>query len=133
MTSKAQRENAKPITDSKIHTTTVRIPSELHNEVKAVVDGGAFGTFNELLVAAVQNLLKALREKVVDQQFACMAEDENYQKAAINLYNLFENSAREEHARAAGQSVTQIENARSEDLNRIALLSNSQPSIKDRG
>src|SRR6266478_2375231 len=105
MTSKAQRENAKHITDSKIHTTTVRIPSALHKEVKAVVDGGAFGTFNELLVAAVQNLLKALREKVVDQQFACMAEDENYQKVAINLYNLFENSALEEHTRAAGQSA----------------------------
>jgi Arc/MetJ-type ribon-helix-helix transcriptional regulator len=131
MTSKAQRENANPITDSKIHTTTVRIPSELHNEVKTVLDGGAFGSFNELLVAAVQNLLKAHRERAVDQQFARMAEDENYQKVAINLYNLFENSALEEHARAAGQSAAEAAKTLwSEDLDRAALLSTPRPSVK---
>jgi len=134
MTPKAQRENANPITDNKIHTTTVRIPSELHTEVRAVLDEGAFGSFNELLVAAVQNLLKVRRERAVDQQFARMAEDENYQKVAINLYNLFENSALEEHAREAGQSATQAaETLWSEDLDQAALLSAPRPSVKAGG
>ena len=76
MTPKAQREKVNPTIDSKIHTTTIRIPNELHHEVKIVLDEGAFGSLNELLVAAVQNLLKARRVKAVDQQFARMAEDE---------------------------------------------------------
>jgi len=100
MAPKTQRERAKLITGKRTYTTTVRMPVELHDELKIVLDQGAFGSFNELLVSAVQNLLKALRERAVDQQFARMAEDENYQKVALNLYNLFENSALEEQATA---------------------------------
>jgi Arc/MetJ-type ribon-helix-helix transcriptional regulator len=134
MAPKAQREKANHIIDSKIHTTTVRISNELHNEVKAVLDGGAFGSFNELLVAAVQNLLRARRERAVDQQFAQMAEDENYQKVALNLYNLFENSALEEHARTAGQSAAEVATAMwSEDLDPAGLLSTPRPSVKAGG
>jgi len=134
MTPKAPRENDNSITDTKIHTTTVRIPSELHTEVKAVVDAGVYDNVNQLLVAAVQELLKVLRERAVDQQFARMANDENYQKVAIDLYNLFENSALEEHGTEAGQSAAQaVETLWSEDLDQAALLSAPRPSVKAGG
>ena len=134
MTPKAQREKSNPIIDSKIHMTTVRIPRELHNEVKAVLDEGAFGSFNELLVAAVQNFLKVLRDRAVDAQFARMAEDENYQKVALNLYNLFENSALEEHAKVVGRSAAEAARTLwSEDLERAALLSTPRPIVKAGG
>jgi hypothetical protein len=134
MTPKAQRDKSNPIAYSKIHTTTVRIPSELLNEVKNVLRGDAFDSFNDLLVAAVRHFLKVLRERAVDEQFARMAEDENYQKVALNLYNLFENSALEEHARGAGQSAAQAaETLWSEDLDHAALLSAPRPSVKAGG
>jgi Arc/MetJ-type ribon-helix-helix transcriptional regulator len=133
MTPKAMRVSVNRIQDNKIYTTTVRLPSDLHDEVKSVLKEDAFGSFNELLVAAVENLLRVLREKAVDLQFARMADDENYQKVAINLYNLFENSAAEEHARAPGQSVPQVVNAWSEGLARAAVRSDPRPSIKARG
>jgi Arc/MetJ-type ribon-helix-helix transcriptional regulator len=132
MKAKAQRENRNQIIDIKVHTTTVRIPTELHKEVKAVLEGGAFGNFNELLVAAVQDLLRVRRESAVDQQFAQMAEDENYQKVAINLYNLFENSAVEEHTKAAEQEAAQAAEAVPEEFNRAAF-STALPHLKARG
>lgn len=134
MTTKAQRENRKQGAENKVHTTTVRIPTDLHNEVKAVLKGSTFGNFNELLVAAVKNQLKVLRESAVDRQFAQMAEDENYQKVAINLYNLFEENAVEERTKAAGRSAVQAAEAlRVEEFNRAALFSNARPYVKAGG
>jgi Arc/MetJ-type ribon-helix-helix transcriptional regulator len=116
-----------------MHTTTVRISNELHNEVKAVLDEGAFGSFNELLVTAVRNLLRARRERAVDQQFAQMGEDENYQKVALNLYNLFENSALEENVRTAAQSRAEVAVTWPENLDQTGLLSTPRPSVKAGG
>jgi Arc/MetJ-type ribon-helix-helix transcriptional regulator len=129
MTPKAQRERTKSSVDSKIHTTTVRMPSELYEEVKALLDSGAFGSFNELLVASLKEYLKVIREKALDEQFARMAEDENYQRVALDLYNLFENS--EQHARAA--KATAAEGQWAENLNPVALLSTPRPTIKAGG
>jgi len=105
------------------------MPNELHEEVKALLDSGAFSSFNELLVASLKDYLKVIREKALDEQFARMAKDENYQRVALDLYNLFENS--EQHARAARATVAEGQWA--ENLNPEALLSTPRPTIKAGG
>jgi hypothetical protein len=78
-------------------TTTVRLPRPVYDEAKCVVDtekGGAGNSIslNDLIVTALTAYLKMYKRRQIDAQFACMAEDADYQKEARLLAEEFEQS-----------------------------------------
>jgi hypothetical protein len=78
-------------------TTTVRLPRPVYDQAKCVVEkekGGA-GTsisLNDLIVTAITAYLRMYKRRQIDAQFACMAEDADYQKEARLLAEEFEHS-----------------------------------------
>jgi hypothetical protein len=78
-------------------TTTVRLPRPVYDQAKCVVDAekGVAGnsiSLNDLFVTAITAYLKMYKRRQIDAQFACMAEDADYQKEARLLAEEFEQS-----------------------------------------
>jgi len=80
--------------DSRKTQTTVRLPNQLYEEAKSVVERGAGNadTFNDLVVEALGLYLKLLKRKETDQAFADMRMDADYQKQARSLAAEFEHA-----------------------------------------
>lgn len=81
-------------TESRKVQTTLRLPRPLYCQAKSVVEERIIEveTFNELVVIALRAYLKKLRRIQIDQEFAGMAVDTNYQKDAQILAADFEES-----------------------------------------
>lgn len=64
----------------KIVQSTVRLPEPLYQQVKELLDKGHLdaGSFNEVMVSALRELVRVTQEKLLDAQFAGMATDEKY-------------------------------------------------------
>ena len=74
--------------------TTIRLPRHVYENAKSLLKGKVFDvrTFNELVVSALQTFIKLTKRKQIDQAFAAMAEDTNYQKEARIIASHFEGS-----------------------------------------
>jgi hypothetical protein len=76
-------------------TTTVRLPRPVYEQVKCVVDkrgGEQKISMNDFFVTAIKAYLKMYRRRQIDQAFAGMAEDADYQKEATLIAEEFEYS-----------------------------------------
>jgi len=59
--------------------TTVTLPATLVRRSKRFVEKGVVPSRNALIVAALEYFLAELEEREIDQAFAAMAEDKEYQ------------------------------------------------------
>jgi hypothetical protein len=79
-------------------TTTVRLPKKVYEQARAAVkESKAASSINDFLVEAVEERLRQLREKEIDDAFAAMAQDPDYQRDAVELARSFEKSDWEAH------------------------------------
>ena len=86
-----------PALRAETHTTTVRIPLPVYDQVKCVVEkesrgSGATISLNDLIVSAIKAYLKMYQRRRIDAALAAMAEDADYQKEASLLAEEFEHS-----------------------------------------
>jgi hypothetical protein len=60
--------------------TTLRVPEGLYREVKELMDQHQIEgeSVNDVVVAALQRFVAEVRERLIDAQFADMANDEKY-------------------------------------------------------
>jgi len=74
--------------------TTIRLPRGLYEKAKSLVGERDLdvGTLNELVVAALSAYITMARRRQIDQAFAAMAEDTDYQKEARMIAADFEES-----------------------------------------
>jgi len=74
--------------------TTIRLPRDLYEKAKSFVDKRDLdvGTLNELVVAALSAYMTMAKRRQIDQAFAAMAEDADYQKEARMIAADFEAS-----------------------------------------
>ena len=74
--------------------TTIRLPRPVYEKAKSLLDERVIdiGTFNELVTAALLAFIKMVRRKQIDQAFAAMAEDTDYQKEAQRIAADFEDT-----------------------------------------
>jgi hypothetical protein len=74
-------------------TTTVRLPKRIYEQARAAVkESKVASSINDFLVEAVEERLRQLREKEIDDAFAGMAQDPDYQRDAVALARSFERS-----------------------------------------
>jgi metal-responsive CopG/Arc/MetJ family transcriptional regulator len=67
---------------SKPQTTTVRLPRDLYEKARSVVEADATEarSLNDFIIAAIKTYLKMYERKRIDAAFAGMAQDAGYQK-----------------------------------------------------
>lgn len=70
--------------------TTVTFPRAILERIDRVVTEGAAKNRNELLMMAVEKLLREIEERAIDAAFADMANDPDYQREALRLAAEFE-------------------------------------------
>jgi hypothetical protein len=75
-------------------TTTVRLPRQVYDQAKCLVEKEKGGTgpvasLNDLFVVAIKAYLKMYKRRQIDAAFAAMAEDADYQKEASLLAEEF--------------------------------------------
>ena len=82
---------------SRLQTTTVRLPKNLYDEARSLVEGGQTESrsFNDLMVASLNDKLKQVRRACIDAEFAGMREDAAYQRESQTLAEQFETNDRE--------------------------------------
>jgi hypothetical protein len=72
--------------------TTVRLPKRVYELAKTAVESEAASSFNDFVVQAIEQKLRALSEAEIDAAFAQMAGDDDYQREAVALATEFERS-----------------------------------------
>ncbi len=86
--------------------TTLRLPGTLYAKVKSLIEQGATNSrnFNEFVVEALRAYVRLAMRRRIDQAFAAMAEDTDYQKEAESIAEQFAESDWEalEAARESG-------------------------------
>jgi hypothetical protein len=76
--------------------TTIRLPRGIYDQTKtAIKKSEAVPSFNEFVVQAIKEKLHKLTESEIDEAFAGMANDPDYQRDSIALMKEFEPSDRE--------------------------------------
>ncbi|HZR66195.1 MAG TPA: hypothetical protein VFA85_13660 [Terriglobales bacterium] len=76
-----------------LQTTSVRLPRDLYEQARtAVQQSGIAASMNDFLVEAVEEKLRQIKEQEIDQAFAEMGRDEQYQAEALALTRSFEKS-----------------------------------------
>ena len=79
--------------NAELQATTVRLPRVLYEEARtAVRQAGAAASMNDFLVEAVEEKLRQIREQEIDEAFAEMGQDKQYQAEALALTRSFESS-----------------------------------------
>jgi Arc/MetJ-type ribon-helix-helix transcriptional regulator len=71
---------------------TVDLPRELVERADTVVEQGAARSRNQLITQALEAYLHSLEEAEIDARFEAMAQDEPYQRLALELTQEFERS-----------------------------------------
>jgi hypothetical protein len=85
-------------TTREFQTTTVRLPKRVYEQARAAVkESKVASSINDFLVEAVEERLRQLREKEIDDAFAAMAQDPDYQRDAVAMARSFETSDWEAH------------------------------------
>lgn len=72
--------------------TTVTLPANLVKRSERFVEKGVIPSRNALIVAALEYFLAELEEREIDQAFAAMAEDKEYQLLDERLAEEFADS-----------------------------------------
>jgi hypothetical protein len=80
-----------PVAAKKYQNTTVRLPWQVYERAKTVVQSQA-SSFNEFVIQAIEEKVRRLTEAEIDEAFAQMAHDSDYQRSSIALANQFEKS-----------------------------------------
>lgn len=90
-----------------LQTTTVRLPRDLYEQARtAVRKTGIASSLNDFLIEAVEEKLRQMKEQEIDQAFAEMGNDEEYQREAISLARSFEQSDWEAYKVANASALT---------------------------
>jgi hypothetical protein len=97
-----------PVTESgKDHRiqTTIRLPPSVYKRAKSLIEepGSEIGTFNDLVVEALQAFVRSARRRKIDDAFAMMSADAGYQQEARRIAEEFEQSDWEALAPAGKQ------------------------------
>ncbi len=73
------------------HSTTIRIPERLYREATAALRQGSTeaGSFNELVIEALEIRLRQLRRERIDAAFEGMSGDESYHRLAREIADEF--------------------------------------------
>ena len=96
---------------SELQTTTVRLPRNLYEQARtAVRRGGVATSLNDVLIEAVEQKLRQIKEEEIDQAFSEMGRDQEYQEEALALARSFEKSDWEAYQVA---NATRVNNDRS--------------------
>lgn len=69
--------------------TTVRLPRELYEQAKILVERSRNGSVNDFIVAALSAYVRALERKAIDDAFRGMAHDKHYQRETLRLMEEF--------------------------------------------
>ena len=87
------RASAKP----DLQTTTVRLPRQLYEEARGMVETGAANasSLNELLVDSLDEKLKQLRRSRIDAEFAGMRTDPQFHSESKLIAGQFSTNDRE--------------------------------------
>jgi hypothetical protein len=104
-----------PVAAKRYQNTTVRLPRQVYERAKTVVQSQA-SSFNEFVVQAIEEKVRRLTEAEIDAAFAEMAHDSDYQRSSISLASAFEKSdweAFEPGATMHEQSKTRTSKTRS--------------------
>jgi hypothetical protein len=72
--------------------TTVRMPQQVYERAKVAIRHTQQSSFNEFVVQAIEEKVRRLNEAEIDAAFAQMADDPEYQRAAIAMSREFEKS-----------------------------------------
>jgi hypothetical protein len=78
--------------DKKYQSTTVRLPRQVYEHAKKVINGTPGWSFNEFVVLAIEEKVRRLTEAEIDAAFAQMAQDPDYQRDAVAMAREFEKS-----------------------------------------
>src|SRR5260370_21698438 len=81
-----------PVAAKKYQNTTVRLPRQVYERAKTVVVQSQASSFNEFVIQAIEEKVRRLTEAEIDEAFAQMAHDSDYQRSSIALANQFEKS-----------------------------------------
>src|SRR5260370_41446769 len=90
-----------PVAAKKYQNTTVRLPRQVYERAKTVVVQSQASSFNEFVIQAIEEKMRRLTESEIDDAFAQMARDSDYQRGSIALANEFEKSDWEAFAAGA--------------------------------
>ncbi len=82
---------------------TVDLPGELVKWADMAVERGAARSRNQLITQAIDVYLHRLEEAEIDARFKTMAEDEAYQRLALQVTQELENSDWEAYQLGEGQ------------------------------
>jgi hypothetical protein len=74
--------------------TTIRVPKKLYEQAKNFIQSGTVDvdSINDFVVEALRLRIKGLRRRLIDAEFAKMANDAGYQKEAQLITEEFEES-----------------------------------------
>jgi metal-responsive CopG/Arc/MetJ family transcriptional regulator len=72
--------------------TTVSLPVELLQRSQQLIDQGLLPNRNTLIIAALENFLAELERQTIDEKFAAMMDDADYQVLNEAIITEFEES-----------------------------------------
>jgi hypothetical protein len=86
-----------PVTARKstLQTTTVRLPKKLYDEARSALDKADAGSFNDLMIDALQAKLKHLHREQMDSEFAEMKNDTQYVQESTTIAEQFTTNDRD--------------------------------------
>jgi hypothetical protein len=77
---------------ARIMQTTLRLPRPLYDRVKGLVEREHAGSVNDFIVNALAAYVRAVERKAIDDAFADMADDTQYQREALLIAEQFARS-----------------------------------------
>jgi hypothetical protein len=69
--------------------TTLRLPRQLYERAKLFVESEKMGSVNDFIVNALSAYVRAMERKAIDDAFAGMATDKQYQREALRIAEEF--------------------------------------------
>lgn len=72
--------------------TTISLPDRLVREIDLLIETGNIKSRNQLIVEALQDKVKQLKDADIDAQFALMADDSDYIEETLNIELEFANA-----------------------------------------
>ena len=72
--------------------TTISLPDNLVREIDRLIKIGNIKSRNQLIVEALRDKVKQLKDADIDAQFALMADDSDYVEETLNIESEFANA-----------------------------------------
>lgn len=69
--------------------TTISLPDNLVREIDLLIETGNTKSRNQLIIEALQDKVKQLKDADLDAQFALMADDADYIEETLNIESEF--------------------------------------------